>query len=143
MEKSRRFKILLSMLFVLFLLSFSSVYMFLNRETNQEVLGVQDNFEEESEMVSTGIPYILSEAPLVAHIGEYYEYVPRLVDIDNDISELTLELTDGPEWLHIVDGIVVGLVPDTPGTFSFILRVSDGYNTSELKNYILVEHRNE
>lgn len=143
MEKSRKFKILLSILFVLFLLSFSSVYIFLNQETEEEVLGVQDNLEEESEIVSPGIPYILSEAPLVARIGEFYEYVPRLVDMDNDISELTLELIDAPEWLHIVDGIVVGLVPETPGTFSFILKVSDGYNTSESKSYILVESKNE
>jgi len=143
MEKSRKFKILLSVLFVLFLLSFSSVYLFLNRDTKEEVLGVQNDLGEERKVVNTGIPYILSEAPLVAYTGEFYEYVPRLADLDNDVSELTLELLDAPAWLHVIDGIVFGVVPDTPGTFSFVLKVSDGYNTSESKNYILVENRNE
>jgi len=117
--------------------------MFLNRPEEQQILGVQDNVVNESvEVVSDGIPYILTQAPRLAFVGDTYQYFPRLVDLDNEDSELVLVLIDSPEWLYITDGYVQG-VPDEKGTFSFTLKVSDGYNSSQEKNYIIVEESHE
>ena len=143
MQKSREIKIVLSSLFVLFMLSFASVYMFLNQPKGEEILGVKDNvIDEVLDKKSEGIPYILSSSPILVSVGEMYEYVPRLVDLDNEESELVLELVDAPDWLYITDNIVQG-VPDVAGTVSFTLKVSDGFNSSQEKNYIIVEERNE
>ncbi len=143
MQKSREIKIVLSSLVVLFMLSFASVYMFLNRPKEQAILGVQDSIVEENvDAKSEGIPYILSQAPILIAVGDMYQYIPRLVDLDNEESELVLELVDSPDWLYVKDDIVQG-VPDVAGTVSFTLRVSDGYNSSQEKSYIIVEERNE
>ena len=142
MEKSRKFKIVLSVLVVVFLFGFATMYMILNASSEESVLGVQSN-QESSSNVSMGIPYILSRAPLTITAGELYEYVPRLVDIDTDVSDLSLELVDAPDWLYLEDGIVLGVAPEVPDTFSFVLRVSDGYNSSQEKIYILVEEKDE
>lgn len=143
MQKSNEIKIVMSSLVVLFMLSSASVYMILNRPKEQEVLGVQDSAVNESVgVVSKGIPYILSQAPRRVFVGETYQYFPRLVDLDNEDSELVLVLIDAPEWLYITDGYVQG-VPDEKGTFNFTLKVSDGYNSSQEKNYIIVEESNE
>ena len=142
MEKSRKFKIVLSVLVVVFLFGFATMYMILNASSEESVLGVQSN-QESSSNVSMGIPYILSRAPLTITAGELNEYVPRLVDIDTDVSDLSLELVDAPDWLYLEDGIVLGVAPEVPDTFSFVLRVSDGYNSSQEKIYILVEEKDE
>jgi len=145
MEKSREFKIILSVLVVLFIFSFGTVYMLLKNRSQESVLGVKDSLVEEniSNDRNTGIPYILSQAPVLANSGELYEYVPRLVDIDTDVSLLTLELLDAPSWLYLENGVVLGVAPDTEDTYSFVLKVSDGYNSSQQKNYVLVQKRDE
>lgn len=143
MQKSREIKIVLSSLVVLFMLSSASVYMFLNRPKEQAILGVQDNVAEENhDAKSEGVPYILSQAPILIAVGEMYQYIPRLVDLDNEESELVLELVDAPDWLYVTNNTVQG-VPNVVGTVSFTLRVSDGYNSSQEKSYIIVEERNE
>ena len=43
------------------------------------------------------------------YVGDIYEYVPRLVDIDTDIS-ISLELIDAPDWLYLDNGVVMGAV---------------------------------
>ena len=143
MQKSRKMKIMFSSFLILFLLGFAGVYLLLNREERGNVLGLESDQELRKE--SVGIPYILSAAPLIVNEGELYEYVPRLVDLDTSVDELELELLDAPSWLSITNGVVSGVVPvgDTSRTYSFVLRVSDGYNSSSQKNHILVEEKDE
>lgn len=146
MEKSRKFKIFLSSLVVLFIFSFGVIYMVLKNSTEKRILGVQDSqFEEEEEEknVGDGIPYVVSQAPISVYVGDIYEYVPRLVDIDTDISDLSLELIDAPDWLYLDNGVVMGVAPEVVNTYSFVLKVSDGYNSFQQKSYILVQERDE
>jgi len=146
MEKSRKFKIFLSSLIVLFIFSFGVIYMVLKNSTEKRILGVQDSqFEEEEEEknVGDGIPYVVSQAPISVYVGDIYEYVPRLVDIDTDISDLSLELIDAPDWLYLDNGVVMGVAPEVVNTYSFVLKVSDGYNSFQQKSYILVQERDE
>ncbi len=100
MEKSREFKIVLSSLAVLFILSFASVYMLFNGKEDESVLGAKDNRmnvkDAEKLQYSKGIPYIFSQPPVSAFVGEKYEYIPRVVDLDSQDSDITLELIDGP-----------------------------------------------
>lgn len=146
MEKSRKFKIFLSSLIVLFIFSFGVIYMVLKNSTEKRILGVQDSqFEEEEEEknVGDGIPYVVSQAPVSVYVGDIYEYVPRLVDIDTDVSDLSLELIDAPDWLYLDNGVVMGVAPEVVNTYSFVLKVSDGYNSFQQKSYILVQERDE
>lgn len=146
MEKSRKFKIFLSSLIVLFIFSFGVIYMVLKNSSEKSVLGVQNSQleqEEEEKNVGDGIPYVVSQAPVSVYVGDIYEYVPRLVDIDTDISDLSLELIDAPDWLYLDNGVVMGVAPEFANTYSFVLKVSDGYNSFQQKSYILVQERDE
>lgn len=146
MEKSRKFKIFLSSLVVLFIFSFGVIYMVLKNSSEKSVLGVQNSQleqEEEEKNVGVGIPYVVSQAPISVYVGDIYEYVPRLVDIDTDVSDLSLELIDAPDWLYLDSGIVTGVAPEFANTYSFVLKVSDGYNSFQQKSYILVQERDE
>ncbi|HQC39068.1 MAG TPA: hypothetical protein PK804_00210 [Candidatus Dojkabacteria bacterium] len=146
MEKSREFKIVLSSLAVLFILSFASVYMLFNGKEDESVLGAKDNRmnvkDAEKLQYSKGIPYIFSQPPVSAFVGEKYEYIPRVVDLDSQDSDITLELIDGPNWMYILDGVVQG-VPTDSGQESFVIEVSDGYNSLQEKSYIIVQEKNE
>jgi hypothetical protein len=53
-----------------------------------------------------------------------------------------LELIEGPDWMYILNGVVQG-IPRDSGQESFVLRVSDGYNSLQEKSYIIVQERNE
>lgn len=146
MEKSRKFKIFLSSLVVLFIFSFGVIYMVLKNSSEKSVLGVQNSQleqEEEEKNVGDGIPYVVSQAPVSVYVGDIYEYVPRLVDIDTDVSDLSLELIDAPDWLYLDNGVVMGVAPEVVNTYSFVLKVSDGYNSFQQKSYILVQERDE
>ena len=146
MEKSRKFKIFLSSLVVLFIFSFGVIYMVLKNSSEKSVLGVQNSQleqEEEEKNVGDGIPYVVSQAPISVYVGDIYEYVPRLVDIDTDVSDLSLELIDAPDWLYLDNGVVMGVAPEVVNTYSFVLKVSDGYNSFQQKSYILVQERDE
>jgi len=121
--------------------------MLLNGKDEESVLGVRDNdmnvYEEKELQVNTkGIPYILSEPPISAYVGEMYEYVPRIVDSDSNDTDISLELIEGPDWMYILNGVVQG-IPRDSGQESFVLRVSDGYNSLQEKSYIIVQERNE
>lgn len=145
MEQSRKTKIWMSVFFVIFLFSFSVVYLFLDKKTGGETLGVKE--EEVEEIVEpTAIPKILSLAPMTVVGGEFYEYLPRVMDNDSDEEELVLDLVQAPDWLSLTsDGVVSGFVPmESIGeSFSFVLRVSDGYNSSSQENFVLVVDSNE
>ncbi|MBP8979385.1 hypothetical protein KBG23_02815 [Candidatus Dojkabacteria bacterium] len=144
MEESRKMKILISVLFIVFLLGFSTVYLYLDRDS-EEILGVKEDVVEEVVEV-TAIPKIISVPPMFATVGELYEYFPKVMDNDTDIEYLTLELVSAPEWLTLgLDNVVRGYIPvDAVGeTVNFVLRVSDGYNSSSQDNYILIVDKDE
>lgn len=145
MQDSAKMKIILSSFFVLFILGFVGMYLFLNRKERGNVLGLSSDGKSVRDVESSGIPYILSAAPMVAKEGELYEYVPRVVDLDTALEDLRLELIEAPDWLFLSNGVVRGVVPkgDTLEPYSFTLRVSDGYNSSSQKSYILVESADE
>ena len=70
----------------------------------------------------------------------------KVMDSDTDVNSLTLELVSAPEWLSLgLNNVVSGYVPvDAVGyTVNFVLRVSDGYNSSDQDNYILIVDANE
>ena len=120
--------------------------MVLKNSSEKSVLGVQNSQleqEEEEKNVGYGIPYVVSQAPVSVYVGDIYEYVPRLVDIDTDVSDLSLELIDAPDWLYLDNGVVMGVAPEVVNTYSFVLKVSDGYNSFQQKSYILVQERDE
>lgn len=144
MERSRKVKILMSVFFMFFLLGFAIVYLYLNRST-EEVLGVKEDVREEVIEIN-GVPKIVSLPPMFAVAGELYEYFPKVMDSDTDVNSLTLELVSAPEWLSLgLNNVVSGYVPvDAVGyTVNFVLRVSDGYNSSDQDNYILIVDANE
>lgn len=147
MERSRKAKIVISSLVVLFVLSFGIVYAVLNNKgtEEEEVLGTTN---EESILVGVentyGTPYIVSKPPVEFEEGEMYEYYPRIEDADSDYDSLSMELVNAPDWLYIDGMSVLGSVPYGVGeTYEYTLRVSDGVNTSSQKNYILVIERSE
>ncbi len=147
MERSRKAKIFISSLVVLFLLSFGIVYAVLKNQGTEEeqVLGTTN---EESILVGVentyGTPYIVSTPTVEFEEGGMYEYYPRIEDADSDYTSLSMELVDAPEWLYINDMSVVGSIPYGVGeTYEYTLRVSDGVNSSSQKNYILATEASE
>jgi hypothetical protein len=138
MGDARKFKILLSIIFVLVLSSFAVVYTSL---VGKNVRVYQDLEEEVLGRYSqSGVPYIISLAPIVVYEGEKYEYHIKVVDSNTDEEELEIEYLEGPDWLILKRNILEGTPPSgSVGTFKIVLRVSDGVNTSSQESYILVE----
>ncbi len=150
MQRSRKVKIFISSLVVLFMLSFGIMYAVLNNKngdikeeqvlgtTNEESIldGVEDTY---------GTPYIISSPSVEAEEGSFYEYYPMIEDADSDPSKLSVELVDKPSWLFVRDDkAIVGDVPYGVGeTFEYTVRVSDGTNSSSQSNYILVTKASE
>lgn len=135
MEKSRKFKILVSTFFVVILLSVSfSYYLFSQQgaenDVEKVVLGEDD---------MRNIPYITSVAPVQAYTEEEYTYDLKYSDNDNTKEELSVEYIEGPEWLTLEDSQVYGVPPvGSEGQYKFVLRISDGVNSSVQDSYILV-----
>lgn len=141
MQGSSKFKISLSVFFVILVASLTFVYVKFyqkeepTEEIPEEVLGVNTN---------TGVPYIISLAPIIAQVGELYEYSITAVDSDTKPEDLVAEYIEGPGWLELEDMVLSGLVPqESEGTYKIVLKVSDGYNSSIQETYILVEEENE
>jgi hypothetical protein len=141
MQGSSKFKISLSVFLVILVASLTFVYVEfygqeqLREETEEEVMGVNTD---------TGIPYIISLAPIVAEVGSLYEYPLTVVDRDTRQEDLVAEYIEGPGWLELEDMVLSGLVPqESEGTYKIVLKVSDGYNSSIQETYILVEEENE
>lgn len=92
------------------------------------------------EMDITQIPYITSVAPLSVYVGEEYVYNIKYSDNDSNLDQIKVSLTEAPAWLHI-DGFRVYGTPDVmdEGQAKFILKISDGTNSSVQQNYVLVQ----
>ncbi len=141
MTDSRKVKIVVSSLLVVFLLGVIVTNVILNRSKKEVVLGVQEK-QEVNQL--TGIPYIISIAPIQLVQGEEYEYIVRVVDLDSKSNEISIEIESGPSWLEVEGNVVKGTVPENAsGVYDFTLKVSDGINSSSQKNYILVEESSE
>ncbi len=143
MLRSKRVKIIISVIFVSLFVISSSLYILLKDES---VLGITSTESEKEKNVSlNSVPYIVSVAPISFEEGDIYEYVPKFSDSDTDSKDLILELIEAPNWLFIDDhNIVKGTIPlGGSETYMFVLKVSDGYNSSIQENYIVVEEKDE
>lgn len=142
MENARKVKIFLSSLVALFLLSFGIVYVVLNsgEEENEDVLGTMNDESILGGLENTyGTPYIISTPAIEAQEGTLYEYFPVIDDVDTEPGMLSMELVEAPDWLFIKDMVVTGFVPYSVNeTYEYVVKVSDGVNSSSQKNYILV-----
>lgn len=107
---------------------------FLNEkeDRNDEVLGIQ---EEDYKYA----PYITSVAPVSVYINNNFEYDIVVSDLDSNIDNLEFSLTDSPNWMYIESNRVYG-VPFEAGTYKYVVKVSDGINSTSQINYILVEN---
>ncbi|HOV34440.1 MAG TPA: hypothetical protein PLS56_00365 [Candidatus Dojkabacteria bacterium] len=139
MLRSKKFKLIISSIFVFVFLSFSITYMLLE-ESRKDVKGLSDSRNTSS---ISGVPFIVSLAPISVVAGEEYIYIPLLSDMDTPLEDLELSLKESPYWLFLENGRVKGKAPIDSGskTYKFVLRVSDGYNSSEQENYIVVLDR--
>ncbi|MDD4382055.1 MAG: Ig domain-containing protein [Candidatus Dojkabacteria bacterium] len=138
MERSRKVKIVMSLLLVLSLISLSIIYYFKtpSKQKDENVLGQQDSLNS--------VPRIISLAPTVAYEGEEYVYDIKYTDNDSSVYAISYELVNGPSWLKLLKGRVVGTPPTgSAGSYRFDVRISDGKNSSVQESYILVEVKNE
>lgn len=135
MLRSKKFKLMISSIFVFVFLCFSLTYVFL-KERGESVKGLS-SVENAN---GRGIPFIVSLPPVAVVGGEEYVYVPLLSDLDTPIADLELTLLESPNWLFLEEGRVRGIAPmeSSSKTYKFVLRVSDGYNSSSQENYIVV-----
>ena len=101
-------------------------------DRNDEVLGIQ---EEDYKYA----PYITSVAPVSVYINNNFEYDIVVSDLDSNIDNLEFSLTDSPNWMYIESNRVYG-VPFEAGTYKYVVKVSDGINSTSQINYILVEN---
>ncbi len=71
------------------------------------------------------LPQVLNRPTESIRVGERFLYIPNFVHAKDEVF---LELRSSPGWLNLKDGIIWG-VPDSVGSFSFVLRIStvDGY----------------
>ena len=132
MERVRKTKLVLSGCLVLFLIVSSMIMSFEKKSKlndNEDVQGVVDLYN---------VPKIVSVAPISVINGEEYYYSVSFNDGDTKLSDLTLSIVEGPEWLSVQGNVVKGVARGV-GTYKVVLRVSDGENFSERKQYILVE----
>lgn len=136
MLKSTRIKVIFSFLFVGLIAVLAVIYQnTFKKDIPEEVLG---------EKSVSGVPYIVSLAPVVGDEGVLYEYLVKVVDVDTDLKSITLEYVEGPSWLEL-DGFVLKGTPvvGSEGSYKVVLKVSDGENSSNQESYILVEGGNE
>lgn len=138
MLRSRKVKLILSSLFV-FILLFPPIIYVVVRERAESVKGLSNSVISEP-LVESRVPYIYSLAPLSAVAGKEYVYIPKFADSDSSVSDLKLTLVESPSWLHLKNGIVSGIAPvnSVSKTYKFVIRISDGYNSSDQENYIVV-----
>jgi hypothetical protein len=106
----------------------SSVYIFL-RDSN-DVRGVNSESSERT------VPYISNLPPRLAFVGQEYIFVPKIVSDSPEITNLLL--VEKPDWLFIDNSGVVRGTPYELGSFKVVFKVSDGYNSSTVVEYILV-----
>lgn len=137
MMRSRRFKVLLSVSFIILvaILTFGYTSFFredVQEDLDKEVLGLGNRM--------SGIPYIVSLPPISIMEGELYEYRVSIMHRNLTQEDLILEYIEGPNWLELDDMVLRGIPPaGSVGTYKIVLRVSDGYNSSTQEEYILVQ----
>jgi hypothetical protein len=83
-------------------------------------------------------PYITSVAPSSVTVGEFLKYEVRVSDLDSNDEEISISLEEGPDWMYIQNDTVQGS-PSELGTYRYVVKVSDGVNSTSQINYILVE----
>ncbi len=83
-------------------------------------------------------PHITSIPHVSVNVGEWFEYMVELSDLDTDIEAISIYLTEKPQWMYIEENIVRG-VPLEEGTYKYVLTVSDGVNSTSSINYVLVQ----
>ncbi|MGI5897983.1 MAG: hypothetical protein ACOX6Q_02380 [Candidatus Dojkabacteria bacterium] len=138
MLRSRKVKLILSSLFA-FILLFPPIIYVVVRERAESVKGLSNSLISEP-LVESRVPYIYSLAPLSVVAGKEYVYIPKFADSDSSFSDLKLTLVESPSWLHLKNGVVGGFAPvdSVSKTYKFVIRISDGYNSSDQENYIVV-----
>lgn len=109
----------------------SSVYMFL--ESRGNVKGVQNTVRRERI-----IPKIVNVIPKSVRAGEEYMFKP-VVSGEEGVN-YTVEILDGPSWLSLdSDGYIRG-ISEEEGTYRLEITVSDGFNSSSVVEYLIVEY---
>lgn len=113
----------------------TAVYLFLD---SRAVKGISVKREIES-----FAPYISNMPPNVVSVGEEYIFIPKIVAEDITLVSITME--EGPAWLHIDESNIVRGIPseEDVGVGKMVLKVSDGYNSSTLVEYLLVKENEE
>lgn len=84
------------------------------------------------------VPYISSIAPNSLYIGELFRYFVEISDLDTNIENISIFLTEKPQWMYIEGNEIRG-VPLESGTYKFVVTVSDGVYSSSQVNYVLVQ----
>jgi hypothetical protein len=110
-------------------------FAFLNkqeRKESDEVLGVQEENYKYA-------PYIISVAPIYVYVNDNFEYNIVVSDLDSKKENLEYSLIDHPDWMYMEGSRIYG-VPQESGTYKYVVRVSDGVNSTSQVNYILVEN---
>ncbi len=117
--------------FIFILSVISPIYLLLKEK---DVKGV--NIQRD---IVSSYPYITNLMPRSVIAGEEYVFVPRVVSKDIDSVVITME--DGPSWLYFEEGLILKGTPslDDVGTYKVVLKISDGYGSSDLIEYIIVE----
>jgi len=136
MEGSRKFKITVSFVLVLILVSVGIVFSIINnnkakQDENDAIMGQTD---------LSSVPYITSLPPVTGYVGVQYTYDMKYSDSDSELSSITTSLVNAPDWLLIEGLRVYGIPPiGSNGQHRFDVRISDGVNSSVQENYILVQ----
>lgn len=118
---------------VIFVLGIITYFAIPERKTDdaEDVMGIET-------VQYKHVPYIISVAPIHLEVGESFEYIVEVSDLDTPYEEISISLTGGPDWMYIDGDTVLG-EPLEAGTYKYEITVSDGTNTSSKINYVLVE----
>ncbi len=89
----------------------------------------------------SGVPRVVSVNPSVVNVESDFSYYLKIVDSDSDISNLEIEILEGPEWMkfdesefHLYGNPEIEL----SNSVNVKLRISDGDNIIIHKFYMLV-----
>lgn len=103
-----------------------------NRKNDgEEVLGVQTVDYKYA-------PYIISVPPISIKVGEEFEYIVEVSDLDTPDDQIAVYLNEKPSWMYIDESTLRG-EPTASGTYKYVVTVSDGMSSTSQVNYILVE----
>lgn len=110
----------------------TSVYLFLE---NRDVKGITVKNESPDMLV----PYISNIPPNVAYVGEEYLFIPKVVSEESSVIKLIL--VESPSWIYIDENNILRGIPQQKdlGSEKLVLKVSDGYNSSTLTEYLIVQ----